>query len=209
MYRYEEIENRLNRVGGSLRPPSSTKRPRCEDRTRAGRLAYWTAEVQRDLDSALYWPIAESLGRLGKVREENGRDGRTAMWSAIVVHVQTSLYFEAERTCDWMEIESEFEPGRTAFDFWQSRRPFELVGTFWTGLAEALGPEPAEVIPGIETFCLLASPDEVREGMAGREEVSRKVFQRLTARLRASWILARGRGGWSSPRSCRPIGCWR
>lgn len=186
-YRYEEIEERLSRIGGSLRPPSRTRRARCEDRTRAGRLAYWTAEVQKDLDSAMYWPMSESLGRLGKVREENGRDGRTAMWSAIVVHAQTSLYFEAERTCDWMEIEAEFEPGRTAFDFWKSRRPFELIGTFWTDLAEALGPEPAEVIPGIETYCLLASPDEIREGMAGSEEVSRKVFQRLTARLRASW----------------------
>ena len=187
-YRYEEIEERLSRIGGSFRPPSSTKRARCEDRTRAGRLAYWTAEVQKDLDSAIYWNAAESLAKLAKAREDNGRDGRTAMWSAVVMHSQSMLWFAAERTCEWMEIEAEFEPGRTAFDFWKSRRPFEPDTEGWRANMEAVGDGPVETIPGIETYCLLASPDEIREGMAGSEEVSRKVFQRLTARLRASWI---------------------
>lgn len=207
MYRYEDIEERLNRVGGSLRPPAKTKRPKCEDRTKAGRLAYWTAETQKDLDSALYWNAAESLRKLACVREESGREWDTALWSAIVIHLQTQLYFKAEKVCEWVEIWSEDEPDKTPFRKWLELEPFSFDIQAWQDALDHLqndGRKPFATIPGIETFCLLASPQECIEGLAGGKEVSKRVFQRLTERLRASWTPARCRGRSASPPPCRP-----
>ena len=75
----------------------------------------------------------------------------------------------------WLEVNPFREPGRT-FDDMIAR------------IAERKDREsPLEVLPGVEGICLLASPEECLEGLAGGKEVSKRVFQRLTARLRASW----------------------
>ncbi len=212
-YRYEDIEERLNRIGGSLRPPARTKREKCEDRTKAGRLAYWTEQAQKDLDSAQYWNIADSLRRLAYVREENGREGwDTALWSAVVIHMQTRLYFVAERTCEWIEIWSEEETGVTPFQKWQEMEPFRMDGTAWEEALDRLrrdGRKPFETIDGIETFCLLASPQECIMGLGGGKEVSKRVFDRLTETCRASWPPARGTGRSSSPPCARRGPRWR
>ena len=203
-YGYQDIEDGVTRAGGSLRPPARIERAKCQDRTRAGRLAYWTEEARKDLESRSYWALSESLAKLSGALEENGQDGRPAMWSAVVVWLQCDLLFKAERVGEWIELWAEDQPGRTAFDEWTSRGAFAVDAPAWRGRLDRLGDAPADVLPGIGELCVLASPEECRAGLAGSEEVSRRVLQRLISRRRASCSPRGGRGRWPSPRCARP-----
>lgn len=188
MMRYDAVMGTYAKHGARL-DPHERERP-AAPRDKAGKLEYWTREAQRDIDDLDLWAAIGSLDRLSKAREQCGRSGTSALWTALVLMCQCRLAFtmgQIVRRCEefgdpiegelgwWLEIDSFREPGRT-FDDMIAR------------IAERKDREiPLEVLPGVEGICLLASPEDCLEGLAGGKEVSKRVFQRLTERLRASW----------------------
>ena len=204
MYRYEAMMGTYAKNGARL---DLHARERDDaPRTKAGKLEFWTKEANRDLDELDLWAAVGSLDRASRAREENGRDGSTALWSAVVLLCQCRLAETVGLAVKWLD---EGTPPDIAFDSWSRLGPFRMPGATWERMEARLPAEDIETLPGIAGLCLLASPDECRRALRGDAEAVKGVYDRLTARLRASWIPARGRGGWSSPRSCRRAGRWR
>lgn len=203
MYRYEAMMGTYAKNGARLDPHRKEREKAPRDR--AGKLEHWTREANRDLDELDLWAAVESLDRVSKAREESGRDGSTALWSAVVLLCQCRLAETVGIAVKWLD---EGEPPERVAEVWMNSGMFRY-GRVCEDMEARLPAEEVETLPGIAGLCLLASPDECRRALRGDAEAVKGVYARLTARLRASWIPARGRGGWSSPRSCRPIGCWR
>ena len=174
-------------------------------RTKAGKLDFWTREANRDLDDLDLWAAVESLDRVSRAREESGRDGSTALWSAIVLLCQCRLAETVGMAVKWLD--DGMDPAM-AYGSWERIGPFRMPGATWERMEARLPPAETETLPGIAGLCLLASPDECRRALRGDAEAVKEVYAKLTARLRASWTPVSGTAGWSSPRSCRRAGRW-
>lgn len=153
-------------------------------RTKAGKLEFWTREANRDLDDLDLWAAVGSLDRVSRAREESGRDGSTALWSAVVLLCQCRLAETVGTAVKWLD--DGMDPGM-AYDAWERIGPFRMPGATWERMEARLPVGEVDTLPGIAGLCLLASPDECRRALGGDREAMKDVFSRLTARLRASW----------------------
>ncbi len=204
-YRYDIIMETYAEHGANFDAPSRARDPAPRDRK--GKLEYWTREAQEDIDRLDFWSGVESLDRLSKAREQNGRSGKTALFTALVFACQCRLA-QIGGMCVRHMREDGSDPDSEYKWFWSSTDVFRIPGSAFEDMERRFlhseDGSAAQALPGIEGICLLASPQECLEGLAGGKEVSKRVFDRLTETCRASCSPGRGRGSSASPAPCRP-----